>query len=158
TDPNSRSNGTPRSDIFSYPLYKELRDRNSVFSGLAAAATDHRIEVSAQGNETSSEKVLGRMVSGNYFNVLRIEPAAGSLFSDSDDTSEGANPIAVLGYAFWHRKFASFNVIGSEIRLNGFPFTIIGIAPADFDGDVVGEQMSVFVPLSMQPQIVRGRH
>ena len=158
-DPNSRSNGTPRSDVFSYPLYKELRDRNSVFSGLAAAATDHRIEVTTQENQVSSEQVIGRMVSGNYFGVLGLQAAVGRLFSDSDDTFEGANPVAVLGHSFWRRKFAaSSTIIGSEVRLNGFPFTIVGIAPAGFEGDVVGEQMSVFVPLSMQPQIVRGRH
>ena len=57
------------------------------------------------------------------------------------------------------RKFAlSPTIIGKDIRLNGFPFTVVGVAPAGFDGDVVGERMALFVPLSMQPQIIRGRH
>jgi len=159
TNPNTRSSGGPRTDIFSYPLYKELRDGNSVFSGLCAAATDHRIEVDAGSGETSDEKVEGRMVSGNYFTVLGLAPAAGRLFSDSDDTAESANPVVVLGYGYWQRKFAlSPSIIGQDIRLNDYPFTVVGVAPAGFDGDVVGEQMAVFVPLSMQPQIVRGRH
>ncbi|HXY03553.1 MAG TPA: ABC transporter permease [Terriglobales bacterium] len=157
--PNSRSNGTPRVDIFSYPLYKELRDHNSVFTGLCAAGTDHRIEVDTGHGESSPEKVIGRMVSGNYFSVLGLNPAAGRLLSDSDDTAEDANPVVVLGYGFWQRKFAtSPSVIGTDIRLNGFPFTVIGVAPPGFTGDVVGEQMALFVPLSMQPEIVRGRH
>jgi predicted permease len=159
TIPNTRSSGTPRTDVFSYPLYKELRDGSSVFTGLCAAATDQRIEVDAGQGEISDEKVTGRMVTGNYFSVLGLEPAAGRLFSDSDDTAESANPAVVLGYAYWQRKFAlSPSILGKDIRLNGYPFTVVGVAPAGFDGDVVGEQMALFVPLSMQPQIVRGRH
>jgi len=151
--PNTVSNGTPRTDIFSYPLYKELRDHNSVFSGLSAAATDHHIESDAGQGESSPERITGRMVSGNYFTVLGLQPAAGRLLSESDDTSENANPVAVLSYGYWQRKFAfSPSVIGRDIRLNGFPF------PAGFAGDVVGEQMALFVPVSMQPEIFRGRH
>ena len=156
---NGRSNGTPRTDIFSYPLYKELRDNNSVFSGLCGAASDHHIELDAGQGESPAEKVTGRMVSGNYFTVLGLQPAVGRLLSDSDDTAENANPVAVLSYGYWQRKFAlSPSIIGRDVRLNGFPFTIIGVAPAGFDGDVIGEQMALFVPLSMQPEIVRGRH
>ena len=159
TNPNQRSNGTPRTDVFSYPLYKELRDRNEVFIGLCAAATDHRIEVDAGEGQLPDEKILGRMVSGNYFAVLGLEPAAGRLFSDADDTTEGANPEVVLSYEYWQRKFAlSPAILGKDLRLNGYPFNVIGVAPAGFVGDVVGEQMALFVPLSMQPQIVRGRH
>jgi predicted permease len=161
--PNTTSNGTPRTDVFSYPLYKELRDRNSVFSGLCAGGTDHFVEIDAgqgaSGSEKESEKINGRLVSGNYFAVLGLEPAAGRLFSDNDDTAENANPVVVLGYEYWQRKFAlSPSVIGRDIRLNGYPFTVIGVAPAGFDGDVVGEEMALFVPVSMQSEIIRGRH
>lgn len=156
---DSRSNGTPRTEIFSYPLYKELRDRNSVLDGLCAGATEHRIEVEAGPGEFSDQKANGRMVSGNYFAVLELEPAAGRLLSNSDDTAENANPVAVLSYDYWQHNFAgSSSIIGKEIRLNGYPFTVIGVAPAGFEGDVVGEEMSLFVPLSMQPEIARGRH
>jgi putative ABC transport system permease protein len=93
---NTRSSGTPRTDVFSYPLYKELSDGNFVFSGLCAAATDHHIEVDTTQAVVSDEKTSGRMVSGNYFTVLGLKPAAGRLFSDSDDASENANPVAVL--------------------------------------------------------------
>src|SRR5581483_2962919 len=96
-DPNQRANGTPSTEIFSYPLYKELRDQNSVLTGLSAAGTDHHILVDA-GQGERDEKVAGRMVSGNYFSVLGLNAAAGRLFSDSDDTAENANPVVVLGY------------------------------------------------------------
>ena len=159
TDPNGRSNGTPRTDIFSYPLYRELRDRNAVFTGLSAAASDHHIEVRSDEGQTPEEKVTGRMVSGNYFAVLDLKPAAGRLLSNSDDTAEGTNGVAVLGYEYWRRKYAlSPSVIGKVVRLNDYPFTVVGVAPGGFDGDVVGERMAFFVTLSMQPQIVRGRH
>ncbi|PYY16070.1 MAG: hypothetical protein DMG60_16050 [Acidobacteria bacterium] len=159
TRANGRSNGTPRIDIFSYPLYKELRDRNSVFIGLCAAASDHRIEVDAGQGGSSDERVTGRMVSGNYFSLLGVEPAAGRLLSDSDDTAENANPVVVLGYGYWQRKFAlSPSILGKDIRLNGYPFIVVGVAPSGFYGDVVGEEMALFVPLSMQPEIVRGRN
>jgi predicted permease len=169
--PNTTSNGTPRTDVFSYLLYKELRDRNSVFSGLCAAGTDHFVEIdtgqAATGSAaagttastTTNEKINGRLVSGNYFAVLGLEPATGRLFSNSDDTAENANPVVVLGYEYWQRKFAlSSSIIGKDIRLNGYPFTVVGVAPAGFDGDVVGEEMALFVPISMQPEMIRGRH
>ncbi len=159
TRANSRSNGTPRADVFSYPLYKELRDRNAVFTGLCAGATDHHMEVDAGQGQLPDEKLNGRMVSGNYFPLLGLEPAAGRLFSDADDTTESANPGVVLGYDYWKRKFGlSPAIIGKDIRLNGYPFIVVGVAPAGFEGDVVGERMALFVPLSMQPQIIRGRH
>jgi predicted permease len=158
-NPNERSNGTPRTDVFSYPLYKQLRDQNSVFTGLCAAGNDHHIEVETGAGAIFDQKITGRMVSGNYFDVLGLEPALGRLFKNSDDSAEGANPVAVLAYSYWQRKFASSpQVIGQDIRLNGYPFTIIGVAPEGFEGDVVGEQMALFIPVSMQPQIVRGRH
>jgi predicted permease len=158
-DPNQRSNGTPGTDVFSYPLYKELRDQNSVFSGLCAAGSDHHIVVNTGQGGDADEKVAGRMVSGNYFSVLGLNAAAGRLFSDADDSAENANPVVVLGYAFWKRKFGlSPTIIGRDIQLNGYSFTVIGAAPPHFEGDVVGEQMALYVPLSMQPEIVRGRH
>lgn len=160
TAADERANGTPQLEVVSYPLYKELRDHNSVFSGLCAAANDHHTQVdTGQGDDPASEKIDLRLVSGNYFSVLGIEPAAGRLLSDSDDTAENANPVVVLGYAYWQRKFAeSPSIVGKDIRLNGYPFTVVGVAPAGFEGDVVGEQISLFVPLSMQPEIIRGRH
>jgi putative ABC transport system permease protein len=159
TRASSRSNGTPRIDVFSYPLYKELRDHASVFEGLCAAATDHHIEVNSGNAQFPDQKSNGRMVSGNYFSVLGMQPAAGRLIGEADDTAENANPVVVLSYDYWQRKFArSQSIINRDIRLNGFPFTVIGVSPRGFDGDVVGEPMALFVPLSMQPQIVRGRH
>ena len=96
TRASSRSNGTPRMDVFSYPLYKELRDHASLFEGLCAAATDHHIEVDSGNALLPDQKINGRMVSGNYFSVLGMQPAAGRLIAEADDTAENANPVVVL--------------------------------------------------------------
>ena len=81
---NSRSNGTPRTDNFPYPLYQELRDRNSVFAGLAAAASDHHTEAESGENHFSDAAITVRMVSGNYFPVLGLTAAAGRLLTAGD--------------------------------------------------------------------------
>ncbi|MBV9436308.1 MAG: ABC transporter permease [Acidobacteria bacterium] len=155
---NNRSRGTPQATNFSYPLYRELRDRNSVFSGLMAAGSEHRIEVSlGSSDSTATENLVGRLVSGNYFDVLGVDPAAGRLFTQNDDTEENVNPVVVLSYGYWQRKFAlSPAIIGHEIRLNGYPFTVIGVSQPGFRGEVVGEEFDMFVPMSMQPEIIRG--
>ncbi|HWC15953.1 MAG TPA: ABC transporter permease, partial [Terriglobales bacterium] len=156
---NDRSSGTPQTDLFSYPLYQELRDNNTVFSGLIAGGTEHRIEVDASAaGGASDERIVGHLVSGNYFSVLGVDAAAGRLLGDQDDREENANPVVVLSHGYWSRKFAlSPAIIGKEILLNGYAFTVIGVAQQNFKGEVVGEDFDVFVPISMQPQIIRGK-
>src|SRR5437764_128068 len=95
---DSRWHGTPETEYFSYPLYREFRDNNTVFSGLVAAATEDRIEVNAGSAAAASDEVDGRLVSGNYFPVLGIDAAAGRVLTPSDDTQENANPVVVLSY------------------------------------------------------------
>src|SRR5579864_1488794 len=92
TDVNADAHGTPRTDLFSYPLYKELANRNSAFSALCAAASGSA-EIDDGRSQTANEKISARMVSGNYFSTLGVEPAAGRLLLDSDDTAENANPV-----------------------------------------------------------------
>ncbi|HWY70966.1 MAG TPA: ABC transporter permease [Terriglobales bacterium] len=153
---SSRWHGTPETDYFSYPLYREFRDNNTVFTGLAAAATEDRVEVNTSSAAGASEEVDARLVTGNYFPVLGVDAAAGRLLTESDETQENANPVAVLSYGYWERKFGfSAEIVGKEIRLNGYPFTIVGVAQPKFRGDVVGSDFSVFVPLTMQPKIMR---
>ncbi|HKR32612.1 MAG TPA: ABC transporter permease [Terriglobales bacterium] len=155
---NDRQNGTPETNYFSYPLYRELRDNNKVFSGLLAAGTQHHLEVdSSSVGGASDEVIAGRLVSGNYFSVLGVDAAAGRLLTSNDDTAENTNPVVVLTYGYWQRKFAlSPSIIGKEIRLNGYPFTVVGVTQPNFRSDVVGDQIDVFVPITMQQEIIRG--
>ena len=149
--------GTPATDFFSYPLYRVFRDRTEVFNGLAAAGFENGVEVDAGlASVVSEHRVTARLVSGNYFSVLGVDAAAGRLLTESDDTVDGANPVVVLSYGYWQREFAlSPGVLGKTIRLNGSPLTIVGVAQPGFDGDVVGDNFEVFVPLTMQPQVLR---
>ncbi len=152
--------GTPVTDEFSNPLYRELRDNTSVFSGMAAVGYGDATVGNAErlaGSDSSGEKPV-RLVSGNYFPLLGVRPAAGRLLDAQEDTAQHANPVAVISYDYWKNTYAlSPSIIGKELRLNGSPFTIIGVTPPGFFGDIVGEQIDFYVPLTMQMEIIRGR-
>src|SRR5205085_12263131 len=82
---------------FSYPLYKELRDRNQVFAGLLAR---YAVSLSVAG-QGQTERADGELVSGNYFEVLGVRPALGRVFTQDDDRVPGGHPIIVLSYGYW---------------------------------------------------------
>ncbi len=100
---------------FSYPMYQDLRDRNSVFSGvIARGGTQMNV---SYGDQT--ERVRGELVSGNFFEVLGVRPWAGRLFTQEDDRTPGAHPVAVLSYRFWESRFNKDpNLIGKTILVN----------------------------------------
>ena len=90
------------------------------------------------------------MVSGNYFQVLGLRPFAGRLFNAADETAKDANPVVVLSYDYWRTRFAaSREVIGQTLRINGHPFTIVGVAPENFHTAIGGYRPSIFVPVTM---------
>ncbi|HEX5234822.1 MAG TPA: ABC transporter permease [Silvibacterium sp.] len=134
---------------FSYPMYLDLRDKNTVFSGLIAAAS---APVGISWNN-HSESVPAEMVSGNYFQTLGVQPAVGRLFVSGDETSPGANPVAVLSFDFWKSHLAEAPVTGRTLLINGTPFTITGVAAPGFRSMVWGRVPSVYVPLTMQKTV-----
>ncbi len=131
---------------FSYPMYKDLRDRNSVLSGLIAEAPTW---VGVTWNN-HAEAVPAEMVSGNYFETLGVRPAMGRVFGTSDETAEGANPVAVLSFDYWKTHLAEAPVVGQTLQVNGTPFTIVGVAAPGFRSMVWGHTPVVYVPLTMQ--------
>ncbi len=134
-------------NYFSYPMYKDLRDRNQVFSGMIAS--DRASIGVSWHNQAESEDA--EVVSGNYFDVLGVKPAAGRLFTQQDDTAKNANPVVVLSYGYWKSRFAGApDVVGQSVGINGHPFTILGVAPEHFDSAIGGFRPGVFVPISMQ--------
>jgi predicted permease len=158
TAAHSRSMGTPETDIFSYPLYKELRDRNSVFDDTLAAGEIHRVRVTKQSGQDVSDQVLGVIVTGNYFDVLGVNALVGRTLTPEDDKTRGGHPVAVISYAMWRNRFDSQqSILGETLRLNGYPFTIVGVTPPGFHGQVVGDVQEVWVPMAMQEQIMPGR-
>jgi putative ABC transport system permease protein len=143
---SASSFGGDTDNYFSYPMYKDLRDRNQVFSGiLAADRTGVGISWKNQAESKSAE-----VVTGNYFQLLGLQPAAGRLFTQQDDTAKNANPVVVLSYGYWKARFASSPaVIGQTVLINGHPFSILGVAPENFDSAIGGYKPGVFIPVSM---------
>jgi len=135
----------------SHAMVGGLREQSEVFSGVTAwSSTTLHI-----GDGDSTEEVKGALVSGEFFEVLGLRPAAGRLFASADDTTPGAHAVVVLGNGFWSRRFAADPaVVGRTVKLNGYPMTVVGIAPRGFHGVEVGESQDVFVPLAMQNQVL----
>jgi len=138
---------------FSYPMYRDLRDQNSVFSGLLA--TDEA-EVGIQWHN-QPDLVSCELISGNYFDVLGINPALGRLFVPSDDQVQEGNPVVVLSFGYWQRRFgADPQILNQGILVNGHPFTVIGVAEPAFRSVVLGDTPEIFAPMMMKPQITPG--
>ena len=131
---------------FSYPMYRDLRDRNSVLSGLTASA------VAAAGVtwNNHANAATAEIVSGNYFDVLGVQPAVGRLLTSSDETAEGANQVVVLNFDYWKTRFAEAPVVGSAILINGTPFTIVGVAAPGFHSVEWGRTPAIYVPVTME--------
>lgn len=138
--------GGDTGDYFSYPMYKDLRDRNQVFSGmLATMRTQVGVSWHNQAEDEDTE-----IVSGNYFEVLGLRPFAGRLFTEADETAKGANAVVVLSYDYWRTHFgASSEVIGQALKINGSPFMIVGVAPENFHTAIGGYRPGLFVPITM---------
>ncbi|HET9183055.1 MAG TPA: ABC transporter permease [Candidatus Angelobacter sp.] len=155
---NSHWIGTPTTQIYSYPLYRDLRDGNNVFSGMAASGQEHQVKVETPASGVVTEDATINLVSGNYFSVLGVAPFRGRTLVPDDDRAKSSNPVAVVSYEFWIRKLAEDpGIVGQTMRLNKYPFTIIGIAAPGFFGDTVGDKQDFWVPVSMQPQLMPGR-
>ena len=135
-----------RHNIFSYPMFKDLRSQNLVFQDiLASEETSVGISWRNQAEDREAE-----VVSGNYFQMLGLKPFAGRLFTQQDETEKNANPVAVLSYDYWRTRFnASLEVVGQTILVNGHSFTVVGIAPNHFDSAIGGYKPSIFVPVTM---------
>jgi predicted permease len=135
---------------FGYPDYLDYRLQSQSFSGLAAHVAT---PLSFAGN--TIERVRGDVVTGNYFSVLGVKPALGRLLNPEDDEALGAPPVAVISYGLWQRAFGSDpSIIGQSINLNGYNYTIAGVAAKEFGGTSRGASFDVWLPMAMQPQAI----
>ncbi|MCI0392116.1 MAG: ABC transporter permease [Acidobacteria bacterium] len=134
---------------FSYPIYKDYRDQNDVFDGLLAYS-ENAMNLSEGGQP---ERIMGALVSGNYFDALGVTPALGRAFLPEEDRIPGTHPVAVVSYGLWQRRFgADPHLVGRAITLNTYRFTVIGVAPAEFCGVRRGVSPDVYVPMQMTEQ------
>ncbi|HKQ74107.1 MAG TPA: ABC transporter permease [Blastocatellia bacterium] len=143
--------GTDAWATISYPDYKVLRERNEVLSGLALY-TQTQISF---GNGARSEVALGSLVSANYFDTLGIKPAVGRTFLPEEDHTPGAHPVVVLSNGFWRSRFNSdSSLIGQTVVLNSQRFTVVGVAPAGFDGESPPMKVNLWVPVMMASALI----
>src|SRR5947207_1224368 len=122
---DARNQNGPLGFLQVSPLnYRDLRDKNSVFSGLAAHAG---IPLNITGGTGEPEQVFGEIVTGNYFGVLGAKPVAGRTFLPDEDQTPGAKLVCVLGYGEWQKRFGGdASIVGRTMALNGQPFTVVG--------------------------------
>jgi predicted permease len=137
--------GVHQSCSFSYPMYKAILARTNVFSSVLAMAGAGQLDLSGNG---PANLVGGELVSGNYFDTLGVSSALGRTLAPSDD-QPGATPVIVLSSAYWQRAFGSApDAVGKTIRLNGAPFTIVGVIDPGFTRLTPGKSHDLWVPLS----------
>ena len=141
----------------SMPHYRDLRDRTGdVFESVAA----YYIRPIAIAEGGRSDRVLGTLVSANFFQTYGAKPLLGRAFlPDEESVGPGAHPVAVLGNGFWRSRFGGDpDIVGRTVHLNGHPFEVVGVMPPEFRGPVVFADIPIYVPLMMQPQIDPGQN
>jgi putative ABC transport system permease protein len=137
-------------EVASYPCYLDFRERNDVFTGLAA----YRATLFKLGSGEHVEEVVGEVVSGNYFDTLGVRLFKGRAFLPEEDRTPGAYPVAVISHSLWRRRFsADPEVIGKTITLDNITLTIIGVAPPEYNGISHGLAIDVWAPAMMAPQL-----
>jgi predicted permease len=130
---------------FSYPFYAAFRDRNTVFAGLTGQYTD-RVSLLAGDR---GEMVEAGWVAGNFFDVLGVKPFIGRTLSADDDRPDNGAAVVVLQYGFWQSRYnGRDDVLGSTIRLNGAPFTVVGVAAPEFGGTNAGLLTQLWAPVN----------
>ena len=137
----------------SYPLYRELAARQQALDGMFAVS-DFPLREAVLRGRGSLRAVRGSLVTGNYFQVLGVSARVGRVFTAADDRP-AAPPVVVISDAFWEREFArSPAALGQSLEINGASGTIIGVAPPEFFGETVGNVPDVWLPISVQPQVM----
>jgi len=135
------------SAAFTYPDFADYRDGNQVFEGLVCY-TQRALTLNDGGQ---AERIQGLIVSGDYFTALRVQPAPGRGFLPEEDKTRGTHPVIVLSHRLWRRRFgADPALVGKRVNLNGYSFTVVGIAPPEFAGTIPGSAPDVYVPVMMQ--------
>ncbi len=150
---NSASSKGDVFPTFSYPNYRDYRDRNDVLEGLLC----YRFSPISLSNNGVNERVWGYLVSGNYFDLLGVKPAVGRFFTQEDDKAPGAHPVTVITYSCWQKRFAgSPEAIGKNVIVNGRSFSVIGVAQPGFHGSEISYVPEMWFPMMMLSQIEPG--
>ena len=151
-DWSPQANGRVASSVFAYPVYRQLLFEDHAVDDLFAFKRMGMIATIGQ----DGQRVRTELVSGNYFAALDVDPQLGRVILPPDDATPGQGAVAVISDEFWSRAYGrSLAVLGSQVKLNDIPFTVVGVAPIGFTGvkDAL-QPVDFFVPLSMQPLVL----
>jgi len=158
---NAKASGLEEYMPLSYPGYMYYRDHNQVFSDLLAF--DGEMRPVSWSRKTEGGLVQGQLVSGNFFATLGVRPILGRAFLPNEDQAPASHFVIVLSHAFWEQRLGSDPaILGKALTLNGRDFTVVGVAPADFTGIIVGNQPDFWAPLAAtfefthDPQLLEG--
>jgi predicted permease len=139
-----------KDQAFSYPDYRDLRDRNRSFDGLTAyILTDVGLDTGK-----NPQRTWGYEVTGNYFDAMVVQPYLGRFFHGADEHGPNSAPYMVISYNYWHSNFQDDRgVVGRVVELNKHPFTILGVAPPEFNGTLLFFYPDFWVPMVNQEQV-----
>jgi putative ABC transport system permease protein len=141
--------------IFSYPNYKDFRDRDNAFDGLLA----YRFAPLSLSHDGINERLWGYLVSGNYFEVLGVNAILGRTISPEDDRLSGGHPVTVVSYQSWQQRFGGDPaIIGKNLIVNGRSYTVIGVTPRGFNGTEIIAAPELWFPIAMEEQIDVGKN
>ena len=148
--PHAGSNMGTR--MHSYPIYQEYQKRAEPLAEVIA----RRLVSTSISVDNQTERVEAEMVSGNFFTMLGVPPAAGRVFnSQEDDQVYEGHPVVVLGYDYWTTRFnRDPAVIGRKILVNNYPMTIVGVSAAGFAGIDPARAPALRIPIQMKPAVV----
>ncbi len=131
---------------FGYPFFQALRKQPDVFEDILATSPR---DITLTDRE-ESERLPAELVSGNYFRMLGVHPAAGRLLDETDDAVEGASPVCVISYKLWQERFVGDPaIVGRQVLLNGHPFRIVGVSQRGFGGASLHAPSDLQAPTSM---------
>jgi predicted permease len=135
----------------SYLDFRDLRDNSKLVESMSVVKP---VEL-AVGNDGNVERVWGEVVSGNFFDLLRVRPELGRFFSTAEvDHEQNAHQLVIISHAFWTSHYhADPQAIGATVRINHFPYTIIGVAPQAFPGSMPGLSFDMWAPATMYGQL-----
>ncbi len=149
----------PQTDSFSYPQYEALRDDHpAVLAGVAATPTfgTNVYWGDSGGPGAELQQASCHLVSGSYFGLLGVRAYRGRLLGPADDGAPGSSPVVVLGHSFWRNRLGGDPAaLNATIRLNGEPYTVVGVADPNFRGHVLEHRPDIWAPMSMQPNLTR---
>ena len=135
---------------FSYPNYRDIRERNDVFQDLMA----HNPAMVGIGEGEDTRRVFASVVSANYFKTYGVRLPLGRAFEVAEEQPGSAARVAVIGHHLWKRRGSAPDILGQTVRVNGEAYTIIGVAPESFPGPVPALSLEVFLPLGVYESVI----